>query len=57
MVMGFSCSVSVCSDVQPLKTAGGTAAMRFWSADSTFSLFRLPNDSGNSCHGTLCSEP
>jgi hypothetical protein len=47
MVMGFSWSVSVCREVQPLKMAGGTAAIRFWSAASTFSRVKLPRDSGN----------
>ena len=30
-----------------MKMAGGTAAIRFWSAASTFSRVKLPRDSGN----------
>lgn len=46
----------MCREVQPLKTADGTAAMRFWSSASTFSRFKLPRDSGRSCSCKIVAE-
>ena len=51
IVMGFSCSDSVCSRSQPSSSAGGTAAMLFWSSASTFSRCKEPSASGSACPG------